>query len=110
MHALHPRSQTNQPLTAASNYLSAGQHIAAKLQDDKKNAIIDVMREVRRQVVGVSERIRRIRSLLSKDASVRSLITIFIGHPNPIIHHPPRFPEPTHKNSDKNPNMFLSNL
>ncbi|WP_114952476.1 ATP-binding protein [Sphingosinicella terrae] len=67
--------ELNQPLAAARNYLSGAQRTAAKLGPDAQ-AIVEAMQEARRQVARVGEIIQRMRNLVTKNNSSRTVVSI----------------------------------
>ena len=68
--------ELNQPLTAATNYLGAGQIVASRLPEEARGGIVGPMAEAQRQVLRAGEIIRRMRNLVSKGLSERSVTSI----------------------------------
>jgi two-component system, LuxR family, sensor kinase FixL len=68
--------ELNQPLTAASNYLSAGRHILERSLDPQAPSIATFVQEAQRQVARTGDIIQRMRMLVEKNARSRSVVSI----------------------------------
>lgn len=68
--------ELNQPLTAASNYLSAGQRVVLGLTDVKALQAAELMREAHGQVTRAGDIIQKMRNLITKGKSSRSVTSI----------------------------------
>jgi two-component system, LuxR family, sensor kinase FixL len=80
--------ELNQPLTAASNYLSAGRHMVEHSADPKAESTTAMLVEAQRQVTRTGEIIQRMRNLIAKNASSRAvtLIDDVIGEALVAVH------------------------
>ena len=61
--------ELNQPLTAASNYLSGSMDILAERNDPANDVLIDVLTDVRQQIYHAGEIIRRVRNQIGSGQS-----------------------------------------
>ena len=68
--------ELNQPLTAASNYLTAGQYAAERLSAEPAGAVAEFMKDARVQVLRAGEIIQRMRKLVSSGAAERSVESV----------------------------------
>jgi C4-dicarboxylate-specific signal transduction histidine kinase len=68
--------ELNQPLAAASNYLSAGRHLLERSSNPETASAATFVQEAQRQVARTGEIIQRMRKLVEKNTTSRSIVPV----------------------------------